>query len=313
MPLELIEVGKTVPLEDINDSAQKVRVETADKGIDDLLASIRNHGQIHAISLLRENGSMVVINGHRRFTAARLGKLAALRANVYKVPDGQEADRDVLVQQHLYAANQSESLLPIEKARMFDQLMTEFDWDVAKVAELFEGETAETVTDTLRFLSIDEQVLDLVAAHPGKFSESHLRVLAEYASPSVKHSWRMKPEEQLRVAREIVDQIDKQVVRDPRKLEARIKSVINERRKVEKERKATIRKVQTDPVKALVKAVESVESAARALKDVDLPAITDIDPADKGDVLKRLYDSVEAITVFTDDRVSKLKVRRVAS
>ncbi|MDQ6949596.1 MAG: hypothetical protein M3256_25950 [Actinomycetota bacterium] len=175
------------------------------------------------------------------------------------------------------------------------------------------GETEETVTDTLRFLSIDDQVLDLVAAHPGKFTEAHLQVIAEYASPASKHAWRMKPDEQLKVAREIVDQVDKQVVRDPRKLEARIKSVVNERRDQERKRKAEHRSVQTDPVKALYKAVEAVETGARGLKDVDLEAVKDIDPADKGDVLKRLYDAVEAISVFADQRVAKLRLRRAAS
>ena len=251
-----------------------------------------------------------MINGHRRFLAARMGKFAALRANIWQVPEGEEANRDVLIQQHLHAANQAEALLPIEKARMFDSLMRKFDWDVGKVAELFEGETAETVTQTLRYLSIDDQVLKLVQNHPEKFTPNQLEVLAEYASPATKHAWRMKPDEQLRVAQEIVDQTDKQMVRDPRKLEARIRSVVNERHNQERTKKTELKAVQSDPVKALFRAVEAVEAATRGLKDVSLDAVKDIDPADKGDVIKRLYDVVEAISVVADQRVSKLRLRR---
>lgn len=307
--LELIEQGATVPLEHIRDSEQKVRIETSDKGLETLLESLKKRGQIHEISLLREHdGTLTVINGHRRLKASRLGNLAALRANIYRVPAGREADRDVLVQQHLYAANSAEPLLAVERARLFDSLMQTFDWDPARVAACFEGETEETVTDTLKYLSIDERVLDVVAQNVEKFTTAHLQVIAEYASPS-KRAWRMKPEEQMRVAKEIVDQVDKKAVRDPRKFEVRVRSVVNERRRAEEQRKAVTRAVQSDPVKALVKAVESVEVAVRSVRDVDLAAIADIDPADKGDVSKRLYDAIEGLTVFTEDRVAKLRVR----
>jgi ParB/RepB/Spo0J family partition protein len=312
MPLELKEIGVTVPLSRIIEkgSAQKVRRETADQGLDELLKSIKTHGQIHAISLLdRGEGKYEVVNGHRRHSAAQRGDLPALRANIYMVPAGQEDDEELLIQQHLYAANMAEPLVPVERARMFDLLMRDFNFDVQRVAEVFEGESPETVTDTLKFLSIDETVLDIIAANPGKFTEAHLRVLADYASPATKHAWRMKPDEQVKIAREIVDQVDKQVVKDPRKLEARIKSVVNERRAAERKKKEVVRKAQADPVKALFRAVEQVEAAVKSLKDLDLQMIKEIDAADKGAAIKRLYDAVESITVFSDDRVAKLPIR----
>ena len=39
---------------------------------------------------------------------------------------------------------------------MFDEVMREFNFDVVRVADLFDGETPETITDTLRFLAIDD-------------------------------------------------------------------------------------------------------------------------------------------------------------
>lgn len=314
MPLELKEIGVQVPLSKIKHSAQKVRRETAAQGIDNLVSSMVKHGQIHAVSVIRnDDGSCEVINGHRRAAAGVLGKLPSLRANVYAVPPGEEDNRELLIQQHLYAANMAEPLLPIERARGYEALMEDLDFDVDQVAAAFDGETPETVADTLRYLNIDERVLDVVQAHPEKFTEAHLRVLADYASAGTKGSWRMKPDEQYRVAKEIVDQVDKQVAKDPRKLETRIKAVVNERREAEKKKNAASRKALADPVKVLFKAIEAVESSVKALRDTDLSTIAEIDAGDKGSAVKRVLDCVDQLTVFHDDRLAKLKVRKAAS
>jgi ParB/RepB/Spo0J family partition protein len=315
MSLELIEVGAQIPMQRIalEGSVQKVRRETADQNLKELIASIRKHGQIHPVSLIEGNdGKYEVINGNRRTLAHRVGGIPTIRANIYRVPDGQEKNRELLIQQHLYAANMAEPLLPIERARMFEAVMDEFGLTVEKVAESFEGETEQSVTDALDFLAIDQAVLDIVAANPGRFTEAHLRVIAEYAS-GTKKSWRMKPEEQVRIARELVDQTDKQVASDPRKLETRIKAVVKERRDREAEKKAEIKRGQSDPIKALFRAIEAVETQTKALLAIELDSIKSIDPADKGQAMKKVFDIIDVLTVYNDDRLSKLPVRKAAA
>jgi hypothetical protein len=195
---------------------------------------------------------------------------------------------------------------------MFEAVMDEFGFTVEQVAESFEGETPQSVTDTLAFLAIDEAVLDIVAANPGRFTEAHLRVIADYAS-AAKKAWRMKPDEQVRIARELVDQTDKQVAADPRKLETRIKAVVKERRDREAEKKAQVKRGQSDPVKTLFRAIEAVETQTKALVDIDLDAIKTIDPADKGEAMKRVFDVIDRLTVYNDERLSKLPVRKAAA
>jgi hypothetical protein len=46
---------------------------------------------------------------------------------------------------------------------------------------------------------------------------------------------------------------------------------------------------------------------------VDLDAIREIDPADKGSAIKRLYDAVEQIATFNDTRLAKVKIRKAAA
>ncbi|MFL1901037.1 ParB/RepB/Spo0J family partition protein [Streptomyces tauricus] len=313
MALEAIETGRHVPLDEIAESPQKVRRETVEQHLDDLVKSIKEHGQIHAVSLLRDDndatGKYELVNGHRRCMAARRGGMKTLRANIYRVPAGQEKNKDLLIQQHLYAANMAEPLLPVERARMFEEVMREYNMTVEQVANHFEGETAQSVAEAMKYLAIDQVVLDVISAHPEKFSEGHIRVLAEFSSPD-KRAWRMKPEEQLRLAREVAEQKDKLIAADPRKLEERVKSVVKIRREQERARNEKIKKAQADPVKSLFRAVESMESAVRSLRDVDLQSIKEIDAGDKGDLIKRLYDSVQSLDDFANERLSKLSTSR---
>lgn len=316
MPLEVIDIGVPVALSEISDigSAQKVRRETVDQGLNELLESIKRHGLIHPVSLVEdpETGKYEVANGNRRLLAHRKGGMPTIRANIYRVPLGEEENRELLIQQHLYAANLAEPLLPVERARMFDSVMTEFGFDLDRTAEMFEGETAESIDETLDFLNIDQAVLDIVAANPGKFTEAHLRVLADYASAK-KRAWRMKPDEQVRIARELAEQADKQVAKDPRKLETRIRAVVKERRDRESQKKAEAKRAQSDPTKSLFRAIDAVDAQIKALIDVDLAAIKEMDPADKGAAIKKVLDGVDALTSYADNRLSKLPIRRAAA
>lgn len=310
MALEAIETGRHVPLNDIAESPQKVRRETVEQRLDDLAKSIKEHGQIHAVSLLQEDSDKYeLINGHRRFQAARRGGMKALRANIYRIPAGQEANRDLLIQQHLYAANMAEPLIPVERARMFEALMQQYDMTAEQVANCFEGENAQSVAEAMKYLAIDQVVLDVISAHPEKFSEGHIRVLAEFSSPE-KRAWRMKPEEQLRVAREVAEQKDKLIAADPRKLEERVKGVVKLRREQERARNEKAKKTQADPVKGLFRAIEALETATRSLREVDLLSIKEIDAGDKGDLIKRLYDSVQSLDDFANERLPKLPTSR---
>lgn len=310
--LELSKPGEQVPIADIDESSQKWRTSTTDVGLEELAESLTKHGQIHAISLIesasgRRGKRWEIINGHRRFSAAQHAGLPALRANIW-IYDGPADERDVAIAQHLHAANLSEPLVPLERGRMFDALINEMGLSPEQVADSFEGETIETVAEALSFLSIDERVRDVFEAHPERITEAHLRVFAEYAAPE-KRGWRMQPSEQLSIARELVDQKDKHVAKDPRKLETKIRTVVNERRQEERKRSAEKKRAQTDPTKALFRQLEGIEKATKEFVELDLKGVKAIDPADKGDLLNRTYKTVEELTVMADERLAKLKVK----
>lgn len=315
MPLRRTDESVEIPLNQIELSSQKWRSTTADAGLEELAASIKEQGQIHNVSLLRDGeGKYEVINGQRRVSASGLGKLRTIRADLYVFePDGDE-DRDLAIARHLYAANMAEPLLPLERARMFDDIRRETGFSVEQLADLFEDETPESIVEALGLLGISDEALEVIENNPDRFTEAHLRVLADYAG-STKRAWRMKPEEQARVAREIVEQKDKLVVKDPRKFETRIKTVVKERRNVERTKRAEVAKQrkQADPVKALFKGLEGVDAAVGDLLALDYSAIKEIDPVDKGYVLNRTYTVIEQLTGLAEEKLAKLPQRKAAA
>lgn len=318
--LELVDTGVQLPLAEIAHSGQRWRSMTADEGMAELGHSIRAQGLIHAVSVIKADSATKranrrakyeVINGHRRTEASLREGLPTIRANVWEY-NGDPAERDLAIAQHLHAANLSEPLIPLERGRMFSAVMAETGMSVEQVAEVFDGETVQSIEEALRYLTIDEKVIDLFEAHPGRVTEAHLRMFADYASSKMR-GWRMKPDEQLKIARELVDQTDKEMVKDTNKLKTRIRREVKERRDREAAKANAARRRQTDPVKDLFKQLEAAETAIKALTDVDLRAVKQIDPADKGDALNRVYKLVEELTAYADDRLARLKVKRAAA
>jgi ParB/RepB/Spo0J family partition protein len=313
MPLTRTDKSVEVTLSQIGLSDQKWRAETADTGLEELAVSLKEQGQIHNVSLLRnEDGRYEVINGHRRISAAKIAKMRKIRADLYDWDASDGEDRELAIARHLYAANLSEPLTLLEKARMFEDIRVTGGFDLDQLSDMFEDETPETINDALQLLSISDEALEVVERNPDRFTEAHLRVLADYAGAG-KRAWRMKPDEQAKVAREIVEQKDKTAVRDSRKFETRIKSVVNERRREEQEKKKEQKKKerrQTDPVKELFKAFERTENSVNELVEFETDAIKQIDPVDKGHVLQVAYTLMEQLGDFAEGSLSKLPQRK---
>lgn len=304
-----------MPLDQIELSTQKWRSSTGDTRLEELATSLREQGQIHNVSLLAsDNGTdkWETVNGQRRCSAARKNKFRTIRADIYRWERADGEDRDLAIARHLYAANMSEPLLPLERASMFAKIMDEAEFSIEQVADLFENETVESVGKVLQLLEIDEKALEVVINNPDRFSEATLSVLAEYSSPA-KKAWRMQPVEQVRMAEEIVQQKDKAAINDTRKLDRNFKAVVTERRnreKVKRQQEETKKRKQTDPVKALFKAMEAAENAVNDYVSFETSAIKEIDAADKGYVLNRTYTLVERLSTFAEDELGKLPQRK---
>jgi ParB/RepB/Spo0J family partition protein len=291
------------------------RKESAQERIEELATSIVELGLIHAVSVVEDpSGGYELINGHRRLLAHKHAKLKTIRSTVYEYEPHELADETVRRQsiaQFLLAANSAEPLIPVERARYWEQAMEKFAWDTADIARVHHVDEAQVIDD-LMYLNLQDEVLKMVQAHPDSFSTEHLRILAEYSTPSAAKAWVMTPEEQVRVARELADQRDKKIVASPRAFRTHIQAEVKKRRNEAAAAKRRLGGGTEDPVKALYKLLGGVHKSIDTLVKADLSSIKEIDPADKGKAAQDIYGMAQQLIDFAEGPLQRLKTRQPA-
>lgn len=158
-----------VSLDRIFHSPLQPREKIDDEDLEGLVKSIKQNGVLQPVLLRRvEEDKFELVYGHRRFEAAK-------RANLDEIPAvvRQLTDREVL-EIAVIENVQREDLNPIEEARSYKKLNTEFDLTQEEIAERV-GKARTTVTNKLRLLSLPDEVKE--ALMEGKITEGHARAL----------------------------------------------------------------------------------------------------------------------------------------
>ena len=135
----------------------------------ELADSISVHGVITPIVLNRaENGKYMIIAGERRFRASKLAGKKTIPAII------REYDERQIKEISLIENLQREDLNPIEAATAMQQLMKDYAMTQEELSVRI-GKSRSAVANTLRLLSLEGEVVKLVAN--GKLSSGHARAL----------------------------------------------------------------------------------------------------------------------------------------
>ncbi len=177
---EIIEV---LP-EEIEANPYQPRQIFDDEKIQDLAASMKEHGVIQPLIVRRLGSRYQLVAGERRLRAAMMTGLEKVPVVVRDMTD-REAMEISLVENL-----QREDLGPIEEAEAYQRLSDEFGLTQEQIAKRV-GKSRPDVTNTLRLLKLEDEVKELI--NQGKISGSHGRALVG-----------LEREEQLRLARRIV-------------------------------------------------------------------------------------------------------------
>ncbi|MFH0829194.1 MAG: ParB/RepB/Spo0J family partition protein [Candidatus Kerfeldbacteria bacterium] len=162
------------------------------KGVDhtaleELIDSIREHGILQPLIVVRKGDRYQLIAGERRLRSAAIIGLPTVPAIV----------RDATTQEQLELAIvenvQRKDLNPMERAFAYRKLIDDFGLTQDQVAKRV-GKSRVTVANTIRLLELPEDVQRAVAEE--KLSEGHAKVIAG-ASPA---------KEQLRLFKQILEQ-----------------------------------------------------------------------------------------------------------
>ena len=161
--------AKELPISQIDPNVNQPRKNFDEVALSELANSIRMHGVISPIIVVRQpSGRYMIIAGERRWRASKKAGLLTIPAIV----------RDYTPQQvkeiSLIENLQREDLNPIETAVAIRQLMDEYRYTQEQVADRI-GKSRPAVANTLRLLSLSAPVIELVES--GKLSPGHARCL----------------------------------------------------------------------------------------------------------------------------------------
>ena len=139
--------------------------------LDDLSNSIKERGVIQPIIVRKsklENSKYEIIAGERRWLAARKAGLHDIPVIITDVDDLKSLEFAIVenVQRH--------DLNPLEEAQGYKRLIDEFSYDQEKVSK-FIGKSRSYITNSLRLLSLPQEVLNFVENK--KISVGHAKIL----------------------------------------------------------------------------------------------------------------------------------------
>jgi ParB family chromosome partitioning protein len=157
-----------IPLARIRPNPYQPRRGTADKAIDELAASIREHGVLQPILVTEVLDGYQLVAGERRFRAAEMAGLKRIPAVVRNLAD--RSQLELALVENIQRAD----LNPMEEAHAYRQLTDEFGLSQDEIAKRV-GRARATVANTLRLLDTDPAVQ--VAVTDGHITEGHARAI----------------------------------------------------------------------------------------------------------------------------------------
>ena len=161
-------VAVNIAVSDIDPNYEQPRTNFDEAALNELAESIRQHGVIQPIVVVRMGMRFMIISGERRWRASKLANKTTIPAIIKDYTPQQI--KEIAIIENL----QREDLNPVEAARAIKQLMEEFNMTQEMAADRI-GKSRSAIANTLRLLTLDEKVLDLIAK--GELSAGHGRAL----------------------------------------------------------------------------------------------------------------------------------------
>lgn len=169
-------------INDIEPNVNQPRKNFDDDKIEDLAASIAEHGVLQPIIVAKKDDYYQIIAGERRWRASKKAGLKTIPAIVRNYDE--KKIREVALIENI----QRQDLNAIETAKAIKELMEEHSLTQEELAKTL-GKSRSAIANTLRILNLDERVQEMV--QEGKLTEGHARTLASIESPQKQYKLAM--------------------------------------------------------------------------------------------------------------------------
>lgn len=177
----------TLPIAKVEPNREQPRKHFDEDALSELSESIAQFGLIQPIVVRKlDSGYYQIIAGERRWRASRMAGLNEVPVRIIEADDRRAAELALV--ENL----QREDLNPIEEAKGYKTLIEVYGMTQEQAAKSV-GKSRPAITNSMRLLSLSEEVLKLVEA--GKLSAGHARALVPITDSS----------KQLSAANEVID------------------------------------------------------------------------------------------------------------
>ncbi|MBL8894229.1 MAG: ParB/RepB/Spo0J family partition protein [Rhizobiales bacterium] len=167
---------RQIPIEFVHPNPNNPRHYFDDEAIEELAISIRAKGLLQPLMVRqREAGHFEIVAGERRWRAAQKAGIHEVPAIVRELSDGEALE--IALIENIQRAD----LNPLEEARGYEQLMSEFAYTQQQLADSL-GKSRSHIANTMRLLNLPESVRAHIEA--GQLTAGHARTLVAAEDPA---------------------------------------------------------------------------------------------------------------------------------
>jgi ParB family chromosome partitioning protein len=166
-----------IPIDLIRPNPSQPRQSFREADLQELAASIREHGVIQPVVLRPDpqaNGTYQIVAGERRWRAAQQAGLHEVPAVIRELDDRQ------LLELAIIENVQRVDLDPVEEAQGYSQLVETFGYTQEELARII-GKSRSHLANTMRLLALPAAVLNMLRS--GALTAGHARALITAADP----------------------------------------------------------------------------------------------------------------------------------
>jgi len=158
---------------DVEPNKDQPRKQFDIQKLDSLTSSIKIHGVIQPILVVRKDDRYQIIAGERRWRAAKNAGLKVIPAII------REYDETSVMEVALIENLQREDLNPVEEAQGYHSLMEKFNMTQEKISERV-GKSRSAVANALRLLHLSKDILTML--EKGEITGGHAKAILSLSS-----------------------------------------------------------------------------------------------------------------------------------
>ena len=178
------EYVENIKIVDIEPNPEQPRSDFDEESLEELAASIKEHGVITPIIVKKaDNGFYQIVAGERRWRASK-------KAGLKKIPAIVKEFTEIQTQEVALIENlQRKDLNPVEEALGYKKLMDDFSLTQEEIATKM-GKSRSSVANSLRLLGLADEVLSMMRR--GELSFGHAKVILSCTSKAMQKEIALK-------------------------------------------------------------------------------------------------------------------------